>query len=207
MTEAEWRRTTDPGAMLDFLHGRSSGRKLRLFACACCRPLFTKKDLYHGALDVAEEVAEGKAPRRRVRELELYATMAMEDGGPLTWSVSFALAPDLPKNGLNREFTDAAAGLRKGVSEEEDAARFVGLLRCVFGNPFRPVTFSPSWLTPTAVSLAEAIYTDRAFDRLPILADALQDAGCENAAILGHCRGDGVHVRGCWVVDGVLGKG
>ncbi|QEL14637.1 hypothetical protein [Limnoglobus roseus] len=81
------------------------------------------------------------------------------------------------------------------------------LIRDIFGNPFRPVTFSPSWLTPTVVGLAGGIYADRAFDRLPILADALQDAGCEDVDVLSHCRGDGPHARGCWVVDGVLGKG
>ncbi|QEL20874.1 hypothetical protein [Limnoglobus roseus] len=83
----------------------------------------------------------------------------------------------------------------------------VRLIHDVIGNPFRPVAFDPAWLTTTAVGLAESIYADRAFDRLPILADALQDAGCEDGAILGHCRGDRVHARGCWVVDGVLGKG
>jgi hypothetical protein len=83
-------------------------------------------------------------------------------------------------------------------------ARF---LRDIFGNPFRTVAIDPSWLTSTVVSLAEGIYTDRAFDRLTILADALQDAGCDDPDILDHCRGPGPHVRGCWVVDLVLGKG
>lgn len=77
---------------------------------------------------------------------------------------------------------------------------------CVFRVPFRSVAFDPAWLTSTAVGIAQGIYDDRAFDRMPILADALQDAGCENADILGHCRGEGPHVRGCWVVDLVLGK-
>ncbi|WP_246173648.1 hypothetical protein [Limnoglobus roseus] len=80
------------------------------------------------------------------------------------------------------------------------------ILRDIFGDPFRPVTFDSHWQSETAVSLAQAIYDDRAFDRLPILADALQDAGCEDADVLSHCRGDGPHVRGCWVVDLVLGK-
>jgi hypothetical protein len=79
-------------------------------------------------------------------------------------------------------------------------------LRDIFGNPFRPVTADPRWLTSTAVALARTIYTDRAFDRLPILADALEDMGCDNADVLTHCRGDGPHVRGCWVTDLVLGK-
>lgn len=80
------------------------------------------------------------------------------------------------------------------------------LLREVFGNPFRPVTFSPEWRTDTAVSLARQMYESRGFSAMPILADALQDAGCDNEEILGHCRSPGPHVRGCWVVDLVLGK-
>ena len=70
----------------------------------------------------------------------------------------------------------------------------------------RPVTPNPFWLTSTVVSLAEGIYADRAFDRLPILADALQDAGCGDADVLDHCRSDGPHVRGCWAVDLIVGK-
>lgn len=89
-----------------------------------------------------------------------------------------------------------------------DAIKEVGpaILRDIIGNPFRPVTFDPAWQTSTVTALAQAIYEEQAFDRLPILADALEDAGCTTADILGHCRGDGEHVRGCWVVDLVLGK-
>jgi hypothetical protein len=89
---------------------------------------------------------------------------------------------------------------------EEKAAAQAPLLRCIVGNPFRPVSIDPSWLTSTVVALVHGIYDDRAFDRLPILADALEDAGCDHPDILGHCRGVGPHARGCWVVDLVLGK-
>lgn len=71
---------------------------------------------------------------------------------------------------------------------------------------FRPVTFSPEWRTGTALTLAQQMYDAREFSAMPILADALQDAGCDCAAILDHCRGPGPHVRGGWVVDLVLGK-
>ena len=76
----------------------------------------------------------------------------------------------------------------------------------VFGNPFRPVTVDPRWLTSAAVGIAHTIYAEWAFDRLPILADALEEAGCDNEDVLGHCRDGGTHYRGCWVVDLVLGK-
>lgn len=79
-------------------------------------------------------------------------------------------------------------------------------LRCIFGSPFRPIALDPGWLTPTVKQLAEAIYEERAFDRLPVLADALEDAGCNQQDILGHLRSGGDHVRGCWAVDLVTGR-
>ncbi|MBP3956241.1 hypothetical protein J8F10_13205 [Gemmata sp. G18] len=88
----------------------------------------------------------------------------------------------------------------------EAAAQSV-LLRDIFGNPFRSVPFSPAWRTSTAVALAAQMYESRDFGAMPILADALQDAGCDSADILEHCRdASAPHVRGCWVVDLVLGK-
>ena len=79
--------------------------------------------------------------------------------------------------------------------------------RDIFGNLFRPVAFSPEWRTSTALLLARQMYESRDFSAMPILADALQDAGCEDADILAHCRGPGPHGRGCWCVDLVLGNG
>src|SRR5262249_50843370 len=80
------------------------------------------------------------------------------------------------------------------------------LIRCVFGTPFRPVTADPGWLTSTVLALAGQMYEGREFSAMPILADALQDAGCEDEGLLTHCRGEDVHVRGCWVVDLLLGQ-
>jgi hypothetical protein len=100
-------------------------------------------------------------------------------------------------------------GYLEGIKRAEKKAlhhRHVTLIRDIIANPFHPITVNPSWLTRTVVGLAQAIYTDRAFDRLPILADALEEAGCTDADILAHCRGPGPHVRGCWVVDLILGK-
>src|SRR5262249_23472844 len=103
---------------------------------------------------------------------------------------------------------DAACAAAAEAVSTEAAAKLqqVGFLRCIFGNPFHPVTLTPAWQTSTVTALAQSIYDDRAFDRLPILADALEDAGCDNADILNHCRQPGEHVRGCWVVDLILGK-
>jgi hypothetical protein len=80
-------------------------------------------------------------------------------------------------------------------------------LRCIFGNPFRAVKFPRKWRTDTGLTLARQMYESRDFSALPILADALQDAGCDNEDMLSHCRaGSTTHVRGCWVVDSILGK-
>jgi hypothetical protein len=88
-----------------------------------------------------------------------------------------------------------------------DEAECLALARCIFRNKFRPTALDPSWRTDTAVSLAKRMYDSRDFGVMPILADALQDAGCDSDDILEHCRGPGPHVRGCWVVDAVLNKG
>ncbi len=89
--------------------------------------------------------------------------------------------------------------------DEEQAAQ-ADLIRDIFGNPFRPATADPRWLTISAVALAQHMYQSRDFSPMPALADALQDAGCDSEDILSHCRGPGPHVRGCWVVDLLLGK-
>ncbi len=86
-------------------------------------------------------------------------------------------------------------------AEAREKGRQADLLRCIFGNPFRPTTIDPAWLSPTVVALAQTIYDDRDFDRMPELADAPKKAGCHDADILDHCRQSGLHVRGCWVVD------
>jgi hypothetical protein len=100
--------------------------------------------------------------------------------------------------------------VHEGVSERDVLAGQSALLRDVLGPlPFRPVALSPlarHWNDGTAVRLAEAIYQERAFDRLPVLADALEEAGCSNPEILAHYRAAGPHARGCWVVDLVLAK-
>jgi hypothetical protein len=101
-----------------------------------------------------------------------------------------------------------AAG--RPAAKRERAAQSL-LMRDIFGNPFRPPPApDPSWLRwgdGTVPNLARAVYEGRAFERLPILADALEEAGCIHADVLGHLRGGGPHAVGCWALDWVLGKG
>ena len=107
------------------------------------------------------------------------------------WSESNAEEREVTDEGRRKEFIELAI-----------------LLRDIFGNPFRPVAFAQAWRTDTALAIARGMYESRDFSAMPILADALQDAGCDNDDILTHCRdGGAAHVRGCWVVDAVLGKG
>jgi hypothetical protein len=104
---------------------------------------------------------------------------------------------------------DPTAAAEQAAVEREARNALCALIRDIFGNPFRPVPVPPAWLAWNDAAiprLAHAIYDERAFGRLPVLADALEDAGCTDRAILGHCRGPGPHVRGCWVVDLLLGK-
>jgi hypothetical protein len=111
-----------------------------------------------------------------------------------------------------RMSVENCVGVVMAVAEDEteacnaEGAAQAELVRDIFGNPFRSVSFDPAWRTGTAVALASQMYESRDFGAMPILADALQDAGCDNEDILTHCRGPGPHVRGCWVVDLVLGK-
>ncbi len=95
---------------------------------------------------------------------------------------------------------ESAQSLRDGLGS------LVKFIHCIIGNPFRPVVADPAWLTPTVLSIASSIYQEHTFDRLPTLADALGEVGCTNADVLLHCRQPGEHVRGCWVVDLILGK-
>jgi hypothetical protein len=107
------------------------------------------------------------------------------------------------------DFMRSSRDFRDKVTAGRDEAEFSEkekLLRDIFGNPFRPVAFQPEWRTSTVHGLARQMYQSRDLSPMPILADALQDAGCGDEDVLNHCLGGGPHVRGCWVVDLVLGK-
>jgi hypothetical protein len=114
------------------------------------------------------------------------------------------------EDGIERWIADTEVEQANGffvLAAVSDAqATNAALLREIFGNPFRPVAFDPAWRTPSVAAIAQTIYTERRFADMPILADALEEAGCTKADLLDHCRGAGEHTLGCWALDLILGK-
>jgi hypothetical protein len=224
MNETEWLAANIPSYMLDHLRGKAGGRKLRLFACACCgrvRDLLRRIDTrLWQVVEVAEREIEGQALSKEVRRalancsccrgLEHYEQSAQ---GSACRAVR-ALEESDPWNAAT-EASRGAAGLVGFANEERSDAVVVewraqaALLRDLFGNPFRPTRLLLSALTDpegAVGKLARTIYRERTFADLPVLADALEEAGCADEEVLEHCRAPTEHARGCWVVDTVLGK-
>jgi hypothetical protein len=214
MNENDWLGCTDPRPMLQFLRDKASARKLRLFAVACCRRVMEVGP--GGEVAVAERAADGLAT-----EAELAEAHAEAERGFQQASGQFSYVPAPPyihADGAVVTVTFASA-MEAAEGTSAEAAAFVGdreppaqaaLLRDIFGNPFRPApAVAPGCLhghSGAVRKLAEVIYEERAFDRLPVLADALEEAGCTDLAMLAHCRQPGDHARGCWVLDLVLAK-
>jgi hypothetical protein len=225
MTEAEWLACGDPKPMLEFLRDKASDRKLRLFACACCRRIWQllRDGRSRRVVEAAERFVDGKAHKNEWRRATLQAkavseelhAKALSEETPASKARYYAAAAAFLltlKNISPRGSADWAAAatyFHLGSTMATHEAAQAPLLRCIAGNPFRPPTVNPGWLRwngGTLIQLAQVIYDERTFDRLPILADALEDAGCTDKDILTHCRSEGPHVRGCWVVDLLLGK-
>jgi hypothetical protein len=182
MSEREWLSSADPRAMIRLLASRGRDRSLWLFTVACFGRFRRLPPGVRAAMGATERYADGLATEAEMRQYNT-AVIAAESAD------------------------HAAVDCQEPVARRGQEARAqAALLREVAGNPFRPVTFSPAWRTDTAVALARQMYDSRDFGAMPILADALQDAGCDSEEVLGHCRGPGPHVRGCWVVDLVLSK-
>ncbi len=203
MTEEEWLYCTDPQPMLAFLKGKASDRKLRLVAVACSRRMWDWIDaLGRAAVEVAERYADGCADPEELRAARLACQRA---GDQAAW---YAAATN-PAIAARNAARSAQAGVANNAVLGTEAAELfaqASLVREIFGNPFRPLSMDPSWLTPAVIELAQAIYDDLAFDQMPELTHILHEAGCENGEILSHCRGPWPHVKGCWALDLVLGK-
>jgi hypothetical protein len=221
MTEAEWLACVETMPMLEFLRDKISDRKLRLFGVACARrvwPLLAD-DRSRRAIEVAEQLAEGLVNEEERQEafrsgMDVVIEKVHQPYGIATTRAMAAYRPAF-RQAMSAalyaaESAAGSAGSHGRRADWNDRAwrhkEQVVLAREIFGNPFRPVIITPAWLTFTVVQLSQAIYAERAFDRMPILADALEDAGCNNGDVLMHCRSGGEHCRGCWVVDLLLGK-
>ena len=245
MTESDWLEVTDPAAMLAFLRDNSeaSKRKLRLFAAACCRriPPIMSEEVNRAAVEVAERFADGEATEQELGmawdavgrvAVAFYTTFdtarrggknPAEAGIQVLYSHNAALAASNPDR------VDPAANAAENAvailaEDDPDAERTertaqANLIRCIFGNPFRPILIDPVWRSATVEALAHAAYDEQVAPdpsrpgwltldpaRLAVLADALEEAGCTATDLLGHLRGRGPHVRGCWVVDLFTGR-
>jgi hypothetical protein len=216
-----WLESTDPRAMLRHLGDAPSDRKLRLFSCACCRRawVFAKDKRLEPLLLLLEGIADGTVKERRreparTRSYKLTTARIDDSQQCIAWEFWRGLQQSFDRR--NTDFGESAAaafGYAAGKGPEFHPAkaaerrRQANVVREIFGNPFHPVAFDPVWRTDTVMTLANQMYAAREFGAAPILADALQDAGCNSAELLHHLRDlSAVHYRGCWVLDLVLGR-
>ncbi len=224
MTEADWLAANRPLKLLRYLQAATdtSDRKLRLFGVACCRRVeeqmseATLAQVIDGCERLADEfalaslaglrrTADRVAERAGLAVTETSATESDREHYEYAIAVcQLAEYPIQPEHCAD-SCMQALCGHDDYVAGHGEMLFQADLLRDIIANPFRPVAFSPAWRTDTTVLLARQMYDARDFSATPIIADALQDAGCDNLDVLNHCRdANVVHVRGCWVVDLVL---
>jgi hypothetical protein len=219
MTERDWLASNNPVRLLEHALPRSSHRKLRLFAAACARsvlPVLHDEEAARTtrAIELVEQITEDGTGADQLRQLanEFFGGPAGTYAGTGWPSIpSIALARSAVARHVRwtarRIIESGYAAGRSRVARRQLSLGWSHLLRDLFGPSFScPITADPRWLTSDALGLARGIYDERAFDRMPILADALLDAGCDQEELLTHCRSAGPHVRGCWAIDLILGK-
>jgi hypothetical protein len=218
MTEVEWQSSSELMPMIKEVVDHLENRKLRLFAVACCRRAWEHLDERNrNAVEVAERLADGKATQKERQTA--YAARRVVDARSLLDTgimcahrltrIAATQAPESSALLAAAAETGFANPSAFGAARRRTVQERCDLLRDIVGSPFarpRRVTAGLKRAKGKLRSLAQTIYDERAFDRLPILADALEDAGCHDADILAHCRSGRDHVRGCWVVDLLLGK-
>ncbi len=229
MTEQEWLQCLEPQKMADFLDERNhgSGRKFQLFVCGCVRRIWhlLTHECYRLAVELSEQAAEGLVTDKYIEHawLDWIGEGDFGKGGDAMIAALAATGVSVrwdwedahqyavcAATGASIYDLDPAKANNATLAELKAQAN---LFRCIMGNPFRSIALDLAWLTPIVLSLANAAYENRVLPAgmldntlLAILADALEDAGCDNADILNHLRQPGEHVRGCWVVDLLLGK-
>jgi hypothetical protein len=222
MTEADWLVSNDPTAMLAQVGEHAGERKLRLFACACCRLLW--RDLIdersRAAVEAAERHADGLLSDEELQAAFRQASRAaIEIRGhrilPAATTLLFRRPRDperlfraafLAGFAAGDDIGDVQLHIHRGAGHPLDAPTRARILRCLLGNPFRPIASRVVEYPTHLVAWAHGIYDERAFDEMPILGDALDEAGCTDQPLLDHLRDPGVHVRGCWAIDRLTGR-
>jgi hypothetical protein len=223
MTEAEWLAATDPRPMLEFLRGKASDRKLRLFAIAALR--IARSPCSKELLALVERCVDGVAKFSEVGALFEFSGSAEDlgcarllDAIPFSTEDVTRIASDVAREAAQAESTVIKAAATMSAMQRTQCA----LLRDLIRNPASvPAMAGPAAAVPaapfrprtTAQLVAKAAYAERRnregtldIARLAVLGDALEDTGCTDAELLGHLRGPGPHVRGCWALDLVLSK-
>lgn len=220
MVEADWLEDA-PQKLLHYIAPRSTERKLRLLSVACLRHLWhaLPADVCREAVELGEMLADGAADPlalHAVRErLQEGKDQAVARSDFTTAALYLACETPVRATMGSRYYLPQLVGYAPGNRhygvwgpQRIDPPKCV-LIREVFGDPFsdhRPDAALLAWSDRLIPNLAAGIYAEHAFDRLPILGDALEDAGCTDAALLDHVRGPGSHARGCWVLDLLLGQ-
>jgi hypothetical protein len=219
MTEAEWLTCGNPGRMLYILApSTATERKLRLLAVGCIARVerLAADPNLSTVLEAAERYADGAASRATFLsaaaavsgwELTDSEPQARDRLGSERWAVQLWAAAFHNKDaywGVTQHCTGAIA--RRGLEDHALAQTHADLVRDLFGNPFRRALLPPIWKIQLAVAIAESVHEERNFGLMPVLADALEDAGCSDPIVLDHCRGPGPHARGCWMLDLLLRK-
>jgi hypothetical protein len=223
MFEARWLSCDDPEMMLRYMLGKTGDRKFRLFACACVRRIWhlLRDERSRSAIYMAEHYADRPGGHSQLLRSRTDAHLAEQyfdhlsrrgesreyDGARWAARAAEATVQDTGWDVARNAAWSAAHAVNVEAPQEQKAQ--CELLRDAFGNPFRLETFELSWMLwrdRCIERVAQTIYEERRFEELPILADALEEAGCENETILWHCRLPAEHARGCWVLDGILRK-
>ena len=226
MTEKQWLRSADAEAMNRFYGERLTERKARLLMLAACRrhpgplahadvrPILDLLVSHYADPRAFDAPFTGRHLSGPYRKIERHASAT--DNGPergLAFGLVAAAEPVSMMRRLKEDFEylvfsclhDIAVGVTEDRNTKKESKAQASLVREVIGNPFRLVALDPAWLSDTVVSLARQVHGTEDFGSMPILADALQDTGCEDEAVLTHCRDPKQsHVRGCWVLDLIL---
>jgi hypothetical protein len=209
VTEEEWLACADIAKLLKLARARPNGRKIRLLVCEWCNRRWNALDeRYQRAIEIAGRFADGQATDEELSQARRAARGCRQMYGvPCAYARSIQYTDAVSVAGHLAQYPYDRHEPEVVEARKAEKVAQLAILHDIFGTPFRPVAFFSDWRTDTTRALARQMYESRDFGAMPILADALQEAGCDSEEVLSHCRDPKqVHVRGCWVVDLVLGK-